>query len=213
MKPECRRIEKYPFALHFLDHRPFRKHLFERKAARQAAVPELEAAQLGERVVFITHGNRDPVLRTQVAHEDRDDESVRLIAGHLHKAGRAEVPLFFQAEMAEVLHLEEAGRARAGNPRGITTPSPRSRERFELLVDALEPLLRQAVQPVVENSRHCVPSLPVQDRGRASSRARFIMSSCHGGAFTSTASRSVPAASKKSPRLAVSRWARCCRLK
>src|SRR5712692_496102 len=86
MKPEGRWIEKDALALHLLDHRPLREHIFERLAAGQTARFELEAAQLGQRVILIFDRGADAVLGAQVAQENRDDQGVGLVACHLYKA-------------------------------------------------------------------------------------------------------------------------------
>src|SRR2546423_10739297 len=109
----------------------------------------------------------------------------------------------------EVLHGEQVPRERARDPGPVATPRARLREVFELLVQPLEFMSGQAVNAVVEDALHADLSLPVAGGGRANSRTRRIASSCHGGACTSTASRSAPAASKNSPRRAFSSNARC----
>jgi hypothetical protein len=58
--------------------------------------------------------------------------------------------------VAEELHLEEAARAFARDPWWFAPPRASARERFELLMDALEAHFRKAEYLVVEN--------PLQDR-------------------------------------------------
>jgi len=144
---------------------------------------ELEPAQLGQRVIFVSHLDSDSVLGAEIAHEDRDDESVGFVACHLHETCSAQICSVLDAKVAEELHLEQACRARAGDPWPIAPPGPGSRERFELLVDAFEALLGQAMHFVMENSPHLDESAyRVQRRSRAGSRAARIASSCQGGA-------------------------------
>jgi hypothetical protein len=95
-------------------------------------------------MILVFHRRLDGVLGAQVPHEDRDDQGIGLITGHLHKAGGADIGLIV-SEVAEVLHLEEAPRIRAGDPGCVATPGPCGGERLELLVDALEALLGKPV--------------------------------------------------------------------
>src|SRR6185503_1205853 len=158
----------------------------------------------------------DPVLGAQVAHEDRDDQGIGFVAGHLDEAAGAEIPRLVVLEVAEVLHLEKAARLRARDPRLLAAPSPGFGERLELLVHTLQAMLRKAVQAVVEYPSHAATSLPAVGGGRE----RRIKASCHGGACTASSRRSGPAQSRNSPRAATSRKVRwwslrsntCCSL-
>src|SRR5437868_9577889 len=160
-------------------------------------------------MVFVADRRGDAVLGAQVAHEDRDDQGVGFVAGHLDEAGGAEAVALVVLEVAEELHLEEATRLRAGAPGPAAAPGARGRQGFELLVDAFEPMLGQAIQPVVQNPRHLAIKPTGQGGGRGAIRGAVrparITSSCQGGAWTLTASRSLPAETRKSPRWAVSR--------
>jgi len=60
-------------------------------------------------VVFVFHRDPDAIFGAQVAHENRDDQRIGLVAGHLHKAGRADVCFVLDPYVPEVLHLEQAG--------------------------------------------------------------------------------------------------------
>src|SRR5438105_3437861 len=90
----------------------------------------------------------------KVAHEDRDDQGVGLVAGHLHKAGRAQVPTHLVLEVTEELHLEETTRLGAGDPRLAASPDARVRKHVELLVETLQPVVGQPIEPVVKNPGH-----------------------------------------------------------
>src|SRR4051794_29880616 len=96
----------------------------------------------------------DLVLRAQVTHGDGDDQCVRLVARHLDEAGSAQRQPFFIFEVTEVLHLEESTRLRARDPRLTAAPCASPREQFELFVYPLDPVLRETMQAVVEDSRH-----------------------------------------------------------
>ena len=79
----------------------------ERLAARQASESEIQAPQLGQRMVFVEDRGADAVLGTEVAHEDGHDQGVGFVARHLHETGSAEPRAHFLLEVPEVLHLEQ----------------------------------------------------------------------------------------------------------
>ena len=158
-------------------------------------------------MVLIANRGRDAVLRAEVAHEDGDDQGIRLVARHLDEAGGAQPGTFVLLEVTEVLHLEKRTRLSAGDPWLAAPPCPGTREGRELIVDPLELMLGQAVQAVVEDPRHSDKTTD-QGGGRGAVRAWRIVSSCHGGAWTVSERRSAPAASRKSPRRPVSRKVR-----
>jgi hypothetical protein len=56
--------------------------------------------------------------------------------------------------VAEVLHLEEAGRAVGRNPWPVATPGATGSEMLELLVKSFETVPRQTVNAVVEYPGH-----------------------------------------------------------
>jgi len=56
--------------------------------------------------------------------------------------------------MAEVLHLEETARLRAGDPWPAASPGASRGEQVELFVEVLEPVFGEAMQAVVKDSRH-----------------------------------------------------------
>src|SRR5712692_3905896 len=141
VKPKRRRVEKDALALDLLDHRPFRQHFLQRLAAREAATVEFQPAQLGQRMVLVLQGRLDPILGAEVAQEDRDDQRIRLVAGHLHKTGCAGVGHILDLEMPEVLHLEQASGEGARDPGWLATPRAGDGEGFELGMHALETLL------------------------------------------------------------------------
>src|SRR5260370_6106975 len=120
------------------------------------AMKELEPAQLGEGMVLVLQCRLDPVFRAQVAHEDGDDQGVRLVAGHLHETRRCGVYDVLILEVAEVLHIEETARVRAGHPGRLATPCTNSGKSLELGVHPFETLLGKSVQPVVEHSTHAI---------------------------------------------------------
>src|SRR5260370_39234848 len=120
------------------------------------AMKELEPAQLGEGMVLVLQCRLDPVFRAQVAHEDGDDQGVGLVARHLHETRSGGIYDVLVFEVAEVLHLEESARVRAGHPRRLAAPCTCSGKSLELDVHPLETLLRQPVQPVVEDSTHAI---------------------------------------------------------
>src|SRR5690348_838247 len=170
VEAKCRRVEEDALALHLFDDGALGEHVLERVTAGQPAEAKVEAAQLRERMVLVEDRCADPVLGAEVAHEDRDDERVGLVAGHLHEAGGAETRTDLVAEVAEELHLEKPARLGARDPRATAAPRADAGERVELFVDALEAMLRQAVEPVVEDPRHlpCKPTrLSLKVRGRA----------------------------------------------
>src|ERR1700730_4843647 len=154
MEAERGGVKKDALALYLLDHWALGQDLFERLSARQAPVVELQPAQLRQRVILVLQCRLDPVLGAEIAHEDRKDEGIGLVAGHLEEAGRARVCDVFNLEMAEVLHLEQSTRAGAGHPRRPAAPGPSRGQRLELGVHALEPLLGKPVQAIVEDPTH-----------------------------------------------------------
>ena len=160
MEAECGRIEEDAFAGDLFDHRTFGQHVLERITCRKAALHELEASQLGERMILVDQQRSDPVLGAQVAQEDRDDQSVSLVARHLDEACGDQQALLIDLEVTEVLHFEKTTRARARDPWPIAAPRAGGREGLELLVNALEAVLRQAVKTVVKDSLHGRLSLP-----------------------------------------------------
>src|SRR5438094_2071688 len=67
----------------------------------------------------------------------------------------------------EVLHREQIARVRARDPWPVATPSASFRERFELLMQPLESMIGQAVNPVVEDALHVRTKPTVWRRGVA----------------------------------------------
>src|SRR6202162_2322297 len=104
-------------------------------------------------MVLVFHPRRDSVLRAEVSHEDRDDQRIGLVTGHLHETcgrdGRLRV-----VQVAEVLRLEQTARVRAGDPRRIAAPGAGSGECLELRVNTLKILASTPYQPVMNNSLH-----------------------------------------------------------
>src|SRR5215472_3009875 len=146
VEAECRRIEKDAFALDLLYDGALGEHVFERMTAGQAAEAKVEASELREWVVLVEDRRADAVLSAEVAHEDRDDQRVGLVAGHLHESGGAEARADLVPEVAEVLHLEEPVGLRARDPWLCAAPCTHCAQCVELLVDAFEAVLGQAVQ-------------------------------------------------------------------
>src|SRR6184192_1654865 len=105
-------------------------------------------------MILVSDRGPNLVLRAQVTHGNGDDQGVRLVACHLDEASSAQRPPFVVFEVTEVLHLEESTRLRARDPRLAAAPCASPREQVELFVDGLDPVLREAVQAVVKNSRH-----------------------------------------------------------
>src|SRR5437762_6662717 len=113
-------------------------------------------------MVFVANRRVNSVFRAQIAHKDGDAEGIGFVACHLHESGRAEPLAFFVLEVAEEFHLEEAAGLRAGHPWFAASPPPRAGEHAELVVKALQTVLRHAVEPVMEDSRHRLVSLRVR---------------------------------------------------
>src|SRR5207249_6191861 len=65
----------------------------------------------------------------------------------------------------EVLHREQIARVRAGDPWPVATPRASFREPFELLMQPLESMVGQAVNPVVEDALHVRTKPTVWRRG------------------------------------------------
>src|ERR1700730_5130615 len=148
------RIELDPLAIDLLDHRPAGEHLLQRVSGGQPAVPELEVAELRQRVVLVAKHYPDPVLSAQVAQEEGQHQNVGLVTASLQETGRGYVRPFSLANVAQVLHLEEAGRALTCHPGLVAAPSPGRRESFELALYPLQARVRQAVQSVMDDTRH-----------------------------------------------------------
>src|SRR5438477_279617 len=67
VQPEGRRIEEDALALDLLDYGSLRQHVLERLSAGQSPRLEVEAPQLGQRVIFVSDRGANPVLGAQVA--------------------------------------------------------------------------------------------------------------------------------------------------
>src|SRR5712692_6406057 len=89
----------------------------------------------------VLQGRLDPILGAEVAQEDRDDQRIGLVAGHLHKTGCAGVGHILDLEMPEELHLEQASGEGARDPGWLAAPRAGDGEGFELGMHALETLL------------------------------------------------------------------------
>src|SRR5438132_3110508 len=89
METKCRWIKEDPLAFDLLDHRPLGQDVLERLAAGQASELEVETAELGQRMILVADRSAHPIFGAQVTHEDRDNQGVGFVAGHLHKAGSA----------------------------------------------------------------------------------------------------------------------------
>src|SRR5690242_8595303 len=119
-------------------------------------------------MVLVTDRGPHSMLGAEVAHEDRDDQSVRFVGRHLDEPARAQTAALVVAEMSEILHLEEPVRLGAPDPWCAAMPRADIAKGGELLVDPLETLSGQAVKAVMKNPRH-VRSKPTR-RGRGSGR-------------------------------------------
>src|SRR5437879_1900502 len=144
--------DRLPFDL--LDHGPPRQHLLQGVARGQAAASKLQAAQLGERVVLVSEDRPDAVLGAQVAEEEHQDEDVGLVAADLEEARGRDVLALGLTDVAEVLHLEEAGRALCRDPGSLAAPGAGGRQPGELPLHPAEPLLGKPVEAVVQNPGH-----------------------------------------------------------
>src|SRR5712692_4711293 len=91
VKPEGRRIEKDPLSVDLLDHWPLCQDVLEGLPAGQPPRLEFETSEFGQRVIFISDCGPDAVLGAQVAEEDGHDQSIGLVARHLHEAGSAQL--------------------------------------------------------------------------------------------------------------------------
>src|SRR5260370_39657032 len=107
-------------------------------------------------MILVLQCRLDSVFRAQLANEDGDDQGVGLVARHLHETCSGGVYDVLVFEVAEVLHLEESARVRAGHPRRLAAPSTCSGKTSELGGHPLETLLGKSVQPVVEDSAHAI---------------------------------------------------------
>src|SRR5207237_6458111 len=107
VQPEGRRIEEDALALDLLDYGSLRQHVLERLSAGQSPRLEVEAPQLGQRVIFVSDRGANPVLGAQVAHEAGDDQRVSFIPCHLYEASRAQPTGFCVREGAEAHPLEK----------------------------------------------------------------------------------------------------------
>ena len=141
VKAEGRWIEEDALAFDLLDHGSLGKNILERKPGGETALHELEAAELRERVVAVPQQDSNPVLGAQIAKEDRDDQGIGFIARHLHEARCGKVGRLSLPRVSEVLHLEQAARMRAGDPRPIAAPGSSTRKGFELIVQTLQQVI------------------------------------------------------------------------
>src|SRR5947209_20547288 len=126
--------------------------------------------KLRERVILVANRCSDPKVGAEVAHEDREDQCIRLVAGHLDEARRTQACALVIAEVAEVLHLEEPSRRRARDPGRAAPPRAHAAESGEVLVQMLESMLWKAVKAVVKDPRHIGVSLRVRARYRVLGR-------------------------------------------
>src|SRR5207249_2871462 len=72
----------------------------------------------------------------------------------LEKAGGRDVLTLGFPNVAQVLHLEEPGRAVRRDPRLLAPPGPSGGEPRDLLLHASQPVLGEPVEAVVENPGH-----------------------------------------------------------
>ena len=66
---------------------------------------------------------------------------IGFIARHLHEARCGKVGRLSLPRVSEVLHLEQAARMRAGDPRPIAAPGSSTRKGFELIVQTLQQVI------------------------------------------------------------------------
>jgi len=145
METKCRWIKEDPLAFDLLDHRPLGQDVLERLAAGQASELEVETAELGQRMILVADRSADPIFGAQVTHEDRDDQGVGFVAGHLHKAGSAYGLALFISQVPEEFHLEQPAGLRARNPGCAAPPRTGLSEHIELFVDTLKSMLGKAM--------------------------------------------------------------------
>src|ERR1700730_6926006 len=109
VQPVSRRVEHDRLALDFLDHGAPREHLLQRVSRGQASAPELEATQLGKRIVVVSEDDTNSVLRAQVTQEQCEHQHVGLVPARLQESCPGNVRAFGVSRVAQVLHLEQAG--------------------------------------------------------------------------------------------------------
>src|SRR5713101_6941182 len=108
-------------------------------------------------MVLVPQHDPDSVFGREVAQEDRDDQGVGLVPCHLHEAGGREVAFRIGVRVTEVLHREEVARIPARDPGPVAAPGASLCKLLELLVQPLESMVGQAVNPVVEYAPHGGP--------------------------------------------------------
>src|SRR2546421_1474228 len=93
------RVEGDRLAHDLLDHRPPSEVIFELTAAVQESAVELEAAELGQRMLIIAPLDVGSILGAAISKEEEEDQSVGLVTRHLQEPGRPDLTAFGVAQV------------------------------------------------------------------------------------------------------------------
>src|SRR5437588_5074525 len=169
------RIELDRLPGHLFDQRSLCEMVFERLAGREQPVSEFKEPELEERVLLIPPDSPDTVLGAQVPEKEEQDQGVGLVALHLQEAAGAYLLTFGFLPVAEVLSAKKVAGKAGRHPDRLAAPLSGGRQRVDLFSQPLEPLRRDAVPPVMNDSRPGCLAYPVI-------RLPSMIGCCHGSA-------------------------------